>query len=149
MDYTKFFQKVFKLYMRQRLSQHIFHLFLCRNILELYNSLLYHIPNVLLSNFDMFQLVMKHRVFCQLNRTLITQRISVTSISASNNLSNILVIHTTSLQAEHVAMYSASIVLSEIPVCFLLNHEIIPDPKLKHILKCSFCLWHFLPNMNP
>jgi hypothetical protein len=33
--------------------------------------------------------------------------------------------------AEHVAMYSASVVLREILDCFLLFHEVMADPKLK------------------
>jgi hypothetical protein len=33
--------------------------------------------------------------------------------------------------AEHVAMYSASVVLREILDCFLLFHEVMADPRLK------------------
>ena len=55
----------------------------------------------------------------------------MTSISTLNNLDNIFRSHTTSLQAEHAAMYSASVVLSEIMVYFILNQEIMHDPKLK------------------
>ena len=46
-DYTNIVLKIFKLYTRQRLSQYIGHLFLGRNILELYNSLLHHVSNVM------------------------------------------------------------------------------------------------------
>ena len=45
-DYTNLVSKVFKIYMRQRLSQHINYLFLCMNILELHGSSLHHIPDV-------------------------------------------------------------------------------------------------------
>ena len=41
------------------------------NILELYNSLLNHILDVMISNFDMFRLVMEYRVLCHLNTTMI------------------------------------------------------------------------------
>ena len=34
---------------------------------------------------------------------------------------------------EQYAMYSASTVLSETLDCFLLNHELIADPKQKHL----------------
>jgi hypothetical protein len=44
-DYTKLVSKVLKLYIRQRLGQHIYNLFICANILELYSSSLYHIMN--------------------------------------------------------------------------------------------------------
>ena len=37
-----------------------------------------------------------------------------------------------SQQVEQNAMYSASTVLRETLDCFLLNHEIIADPKQKH-----------------
>ena len=53
------------------------------------------------------------------------------SISASNNPENNFQSHTALLQAEHAAMYSASVVLSAIPVYCLLNQEIMPNPKLK------------------
>jgi hypothetical protein len=47
-DYTKLASKVFKLYMRQRLGPHICNLLICANILELYNSSLHHITNVVI-----------------------------------------------------------------------------------------------------
>jgi hypothetical protein len=37
-DYTNLVLKVLKLYMRQRLGQHICNLLICSNILELYGS---------------------------------------------------------------------------------------------------------------
>jgi hypothetical protein len=51
LDYTKLVLKVFKLYKRQRLGQHIYNLLICANILELYNSSLHHITNVMISDF--------------------------------------------------------------------------------------------------
>jgi hypothetical protein len=50
-DYTKIFSKVFKLYTRQRLGQHIFNLVIYANILELYNPPLHHITNVVIPDF--------------------------------------------------------------------------------------------------
>ena len=53
-DYTKFVSKVFKLYMRQRLGQHINNLFIHANILEFYGSFLHHITDVMISNIYVF-----------------------------------------------------------------------------------------------
>jgi hypothetical protein len=53
-DYTKLISKVLKLYMRQRLGQHICNLFICANILELYGSSLHHITDVMISDFYVF-----------------------------------------------------------------------------------------------
>jgi hypothetical protein len=41
--------------------------------------------------------------------------------------------HIASVHASHVAIYSAYIVLSATDLCFLLAHDIIAKPKLKHI----------------
>jgi hypothetical protein len=61
----------------------------------------------------------------------LSQKIKVTSNSRSNNHASNFRSHTTSLLAKHVAIYYASVVLSATPVCFLLSHQIIADPKLK------------------
>jgi hypothetical protein len=53
-DYTKLVSKVFKLYTRQRLGQHIYNLLICPNILELYISSLHHITNVVILDFYVF-----------------------------------------------------------------------------------------------
>jgi hypothetical protein len=50
-NYTKLVSKVFKLYTRQRLGQHICNLLICANILELYSSPLHHITNVVILDF--------------------------------------------------------------------------------------------------
>jgi hypothetical protein len=49
-DYTKLISKVLKLYMRQRIGQHIYNLFICANILEIYISSLHHIMNEVISD---------------------------------------------------------------------------------------------------
>ena len=48
---TKRVSKIFKLYLRQRICQHISNLFIGTHILELYGSLLYHISNVEIPDF--------------------------------------------------------------------------------------------------
>jgi hypothetical protein len=70
-DYTKLVSKVFKLYRRQRLGQHICNLLICANILELYNSSLYHIMNVVIPDFYVLRLIMEHWVLCHLYATLV------------------------------------------------------------------------------
>jgi hypothetical protein len=49
-DYTKLLSKVLKLYMRQRLGQHICNMFIFANILELCSSYLHHIMNEVISD---------------------------------------------------------------------------------------------------
>jgi hypothetical protein len=61
-DYTKLVLKVFKLYTRQKLNQHIRNLLICDNILELYSSPLHHITNVAIPYFYVLLLV----IFMQL-----------------------------------------------------------------------------------
>ena len=48
-----------------------------------------------------------------------------------NRLNKTFHSHTTSLAPKEVAMYYASVELSATEDCFLLNQEIIPDPRLK------------------
>ena len=49
LDYTKLVTKVFKIYLRQSFGQYINNLLIDTHILELYRSLLYHIPYVKIS----------------------------------------------------------------------------------------------------
>jgi hypothetical protein len=53
-NYTELVSKVLKLYMRQRLGQHICKLLICANILELYGSSLHHITDVVILDFYVF-----------------------------------------------------------------------------------------------
>jgi hypothetical protein len=53
-DYTKLVLKVFKLYMRQRIGQHICNLFIHDNILEIYGSSLHHIIDLMILDFYLF-----------------------------------------------------------------------------------------------
>jgi hypothetical protein len=69
--YTKLVSKVFKLYTRQRLGQQICNLLICANILELYNSSLHHITNIVIPDFYVLRLIMEHRVLCHLYATLV------------------------------------------------------------------------------
>jgi hypothetical protein len=64
-DYTKLVSKVFKLYMRQRLGQHICNLFICANILELYRSSLHHIMNEVILDLYVIRIIMEHIIFIQ------------------------------------------------------------------------------------
>jgi hypothetical protein len=62
----------------------------------------------------------------------------VESISRPNNSARSLQSHTTSQNALHNAIYSASVVLKTIEVCFLLHQETIADPKVKQQLEVLF-----------
>ena len=68
---TKLVSKVLKLHTRQRLGQHICNLLICANILELYNSPLHHITNVVILNFYVLRIIMEHWVLCYLYTTLV------------------------------------------------------------------------------
>ena len=70
-DYTKLVLEVLKLHTRQRLSQHIYYLLICANILELHNSLLYQVTNVLISYLYVLRLIMEHRVLHYIYTTLV------------------------------------------------------------------------------
>jgi hypothetical protein len=61
-DNTKLVSEVLKLHTRQRLGQHICKLLICANILELYNSPLHHITNVVIPDLYVLQLIMEHWV---------------------------------------------------------------------------------------
>ena len=60
LENTKLLPKVLKLQPSQWLRQYISYPFLCRNILELHCSPLHHIPNIVILDLDMLQLVMEH-----------------------------------------------------------------------------------------
>jgi hypothetical protein len=68
----------------------------------------------------------------------LSHRIVVASISRSNRSVNNFRSHIASQLAEHVAMYSASVVLRAMLDCFLLCHEIMADPKQKQHPKVLF-----------
>jgi hypothetical protein len=70
-DYTNLVSKVLKLYMIQRLGQHICNMLIRANILELYGSPLHHITNVVIPDFYVLRLVMEHMVLCHLYATLV------------------------------------------------------------------------------
>jgi hypothetical protein len=127
-NYTKLVSKVLKLYTRQRLGQHINNLFIRANIMELYGSSLHHITNEVISDLYVLRLIMEHIIFIQL---WLSHRITVASISRSNRSVNNIKSHMASQLAEHVAIYSASVVLRAILDCILLCHEIMADPRLK------------------
>jgi hypothetical protein len=61
----------------------------------------------------------------------LSHKIVVSSISRLNRPVNNLRSHMASQMEEHVAIYSASVVLRAMLDFFLLYHEIMVDPKLK------------------
>jgi hypothetical protein len=71
LDYTKIVSKVLKLHTRQRLSKHICYLLIYANILELHNSLLYHVTNVVIPDLNVLHFIMEHWVLCHLYATLV------------------------------------------------------------------------------
>ena len=60
------------------------------------------------------------------------------SKSMSNIPDIIFQIHMASQLVEQAAMYFASAMLRETLDCFLLNHELIADPKQKHLPNVFF-----------
>ena len=71
LENTKLLPEVLKLHSGQWLSQHINYLFVHHNILELHCSFLYHIPDIVILDLNMLQLVMEHRVLRQLHTNLV------------------------------------------------------------------------------
>jgi hypothetical protein len=126
---------VLKLYTRQRIGQHICNLFICANILELYSSPLHHIMDEVIPDLYVLRLIMGHVIFIQL---WLSHRITVASISRSNRSVNNIRGHMASQLTKHAAIYFASAVLGAILDCFLLCHEVMADPRLKHHPKVLF-----------
>ena len=62
LENTKLLPEVLKHHPSQWLHQYISYLFLPHNILELHYSPLHHIPDIVILDLDMLQLVMEHRV---------------------------------------------------------------------------------------
>ena len=62
LENTKLLPEVLQLHPSQWLRQHIKYLFLRHNILELHYSPLHHIPDIVVSDLDMLQIVMEHWV---------------------------------------------------------------------------------------
>ena len=60
LENTKLLPEVLKLHSSQWFHQHISYLLIRRNILELHYSPLHHIPNIVILDLDMLQLVMEH-----------------------------------------------------------------------------------------
>ena len=71
LENIKLLPEVLKLHSGQWLSQHNSYMFIHRNILELHCSSLHHIPDIVILDLDMLQLVMEHRVLRQLHTTLV------------------------------------------------------------------------------
>ena len=71
LENIKLLPKVLKIHPSQWLHQQISYLTVCHSILELYCSPLHHIPDIVILDLDMLQLVMEHRVLRQLHTTLV------------------------------------------------------------------------------
>ena len=71
MENTKLLPEVLKLHSGQWLCQHISYLIVHRNILELHCSSLHHIPDIMILDLDMLQLVMEYWILSQLYTTLV------------------------------------------------------------------------------
>ena len=79
-----------------------------------------------------FDLLWNTGFFVKLTQLGLLQKMQVTSNWISNNSENILFNHTTLPLAEQAAKHFSSTVLNATHDYFLVNHEIMLDPKLKH-----------------
>jgi hypothetical protein len=70
-DYTNLVLKFLKIYMTQRLGQHIDNLFICANIIELCGYSLHHIKNVMILDFYVFLVFMEHEVLYRFYETMV------------------------------------------------------------------------------
>ena len=71
LENKKSLPEVLELQPRQWLRQYISYLFLRRNILELHYSSLHHIPDIVILDLNMLQLVMEHRALRKIPTTLV------------------------------------------------------------------------------
>ena len=74
----------------------------------------------------------------------LSHRITVVSFSKSKRPNISFRSHVAAQLAEQASIYSTSAVLRETLDCFLLNHELIEDPKQKHLPDVLF-----LPKILP
>ena len=74
LDHSKLVLEVLKLYLGQRLGQHICDLLICGDILELHSSLYHHITYILILDVDVLRLVMKRWILKQLYSTLVVTK---------------------------------------------------------------------------
>ena len=70
-NYTKLVTLIFKHYSTETLGQHIINLLISTHILDLYSSLLYHIPYIKISDFYVLWFIMEHRILHHLYATLV------------------------------------------------------------------------------
>ena len=71
LENTKLLPEVLKLHLSQWLSQHISYMFVRRNILELHCSSLHHIPDIVILDLNMLQLVMEYWILRQIYTALV------------------------------------------------------------------------------
>ena len=74
LENTKLLPEVLKLHPRQWRSQHITYLFIHHNIHELHWSSLHHIPDIVILDLDVLQLVMEHQILRQLHTNMVVTR---------------------------------------------------------------------------
>src|SRR5713226_6338314 len=68
---TKLLPEVLKLHSGQWLGQHISCMLVHRNILEFHYSSLHHIPDIVIFDLNMLQLVMERRILQEIHTTLV------------------------------------------------------------------------------
>ena len=71
LDHPHLLSEVSEFNLTQSLCEDICHLFPCRSVSQLYCSPLDIVPDEVVPNVNVFRLVMKHRIFRELNATLI------------------------------------------------------------------------------
>ena len=127
-NYTKLVAEILELHSRERLGQYINNLLISTHILELYSSLLYHIPYIKFWISICFDLSWNTRFSVIFIQLWLSQIITVVSNTMPNNPNISFQSHIASQQAEKAAMYFSLAVLRATLDCFLLNHEIMADP---------------------
>ena len=73
LSYTKLVTKVYKLCQGQWLGKNICHLFCRRNILNVENVLLNHVPDIVVSHLNVFRSIVKQWILDELYTTLIVR----------------------------------------------------------------------------
>ena len=74
LENTKLLPEVLKLHSGQWIHQHISYLIVHHNMLKLLCSPLHHIPDIVILDLDLLQLVVEHWVLRQLHPTLVVAK---------------------------------------------------------------------------
>ena len=131
---SKISSQILEILIRKRFSQNICYLFICQDILYFYDPILYQNYNIMVLIIKILNSSMKYKILSQYDATMAVKNIKVGSRCPPNRYVRRFLSQTTSFPTSQAATYSSSTLLKATRSCFVLIHEIMVDPKLKHPL---------------